>query len=109
MPTGISEKADRTLALVLLTKEILNQNDEIAALMSKGRPAQISKLLLREMCGVLKELSPEVQAEYFEILGAISGKHAPQHVVPSEDYIDLGVKHKKRLISDLRERLVGAA
>ena len=100
---------DQRRALVLLVGQILDQLDELTNLKSQGYQANISSVLLNEMCGVLKELSPELQQYYFDTLIALTNKRPIPMVKVSEQYAELTAPSKRRLISSIREDLKLAA
>ena len=100
----------RKRSLVILIKEILDQLDEAAQLTAGGGKAAVSMLLLREMCGVLRELEPEMLELYFEVLPTLASATPP--VVArkvSEEKAMLSEPVKRRMLERIREQLVAAA
>jgi AmiR/NasT family two-component response regulator len=62
------QQARARLALRLLVQEIAEQLDAVAELRGQRYKARLSAKLLCEMCEVLKDLSPELQAYFHEQL-----------------------------------------
>ena len=105
-----SENRQQIRALELLVGYINTQLDETAALRKNGHAAEISLILLREMCADLRELSPELQAKYFEFLLESTGSNLPE-VEPDLDEGKL-IKEfdlRQQVIARLRQRLQRAA
>ncbi len=72
-------------ALVLLTRAMLDQVDEIAAIKSQGGSALISSGMLREMSGVLKEIDSSLLDAYLEMLPALTSHSLPARGVKIDD------------------------
>lgn len=97
-------------ALVLLVKSIFDQVDEIANLKKNGGQANISSLILQEMCSVLSDLPAELEQAYFSILISLAGKHPiPAPNTYSEEYATLSAESKRRLVSNLRTEFLRAS
>ncbi|MCB0310980.1 MAG: hypothetical protein KDD42_07085 [Bdellovibrionales bacterium] len=95
-------RSKQTLALVLLIKEIMAQLDEVAYLRARGHKAEISVQILREMCGVLKELEPELLERYLELLPKVcADTQTPSRHSYSEEYARLVVDSKRKLIKQI--------
>lgn len=99
--------AERTLAMVLLVREIGDQLDEIAHLRSKGHTARIGFELLREMCEVLRELDPELQELYFELLHKLFGRSAPngRKIVSDTTSLELLSHPRRKMLVKLKSEL----
>ncbi|MCO6432415.1 MAG: hypothetical protein J5J00_16300 [Deltaproteobacteria bacterium] len=98
---------DQKYCLVLLVKEILSQLNEVAALRKQKRSAEISLLILREMCSVLRDLEPSLQEAYFEILLSLADKsRSPARHTVSESFVQASVGAKRRFIQSIRMDLV---
>jgi hypothetical protein len=97
-------------ALVLLCQEIFFQLDELAALKKKGESGKLSALLLGEMCSVLPELEPRLFSAYKDLFVLSACMREPiRGFTPSEDYVTSTLPSRQRLMSHLREELVGCA
>jgi hypothetical protein len=94
-------------SLVILIKEILDQLDEAADLTAKGNRANVSKLLLREMCAVLQELEPELLELYFEVLPTLASATPPPPASRrfSEEKSILSEPVKRRFVQRIRDEL----
>ena len=89
--------------LVVLLKEIYAQLDELALLKKRGRKANISAELLREMCSVLQELEPSQKERYFDLLVRTSTDlRANPPAEPSEDFIEASSRPRRRAIEKAR-------
>lgn len=91
-------------ALVLLVKEIMDQIDEVAALRRKGFSASLSLELLKEMCSIVKDLTPDLKTTYFDLLIKLSDKMPPsfRRANVSEEYVDHTAKIRRRFVSQIR-------
>ncbi|MBX7144934.1 MAG: hypothetical protein K1X79_10820 [Oligoflexia bacterium] len=93
-------------ALVLLIKELLDQIDESAILLAQGRNASISRLIMQEIGGVLKELEPELRDLYFEILPTLAAALEPRkRAMYSDEAAELSRNVKQQFIDRIREEL----
>lgn len=93
-------------ALVLLIKEVLDQIDQSAVLLSQGRRANVSRLLMQEIGSVFKELDPELQEFYFEILPTLAAAVEPRsRALYSDEVAELSRNVKQQFIERIREEL----
>lgn len=97
--------AEQEYALVLLIKEIFSQIDEIAAIKKQGGEARISQQMLREMCGVLRELEPPLSTTYLDLVVLLATKAELPTSSFSEDYAEIAKGAKERFISRIRSDL----
>ena len=97
-------------ALVLLVQEMFSQVDEVASLRRRGSSAQLSLLLLREMCAVLSELEPAVKVAYFDVL-SVTGASRKAHMVADygEEFAEHSALAKRQLLSRIRGELLARA
>lgn len=100
--------AEQKLAIVLLIKEIFQQLDDVAGLMRKGFLANISRGLLQETSSVLKDLDPELQDKYLEILLTLIEHENLKAVSPSPDFIEASIPSKQAFIRSIRQQLLAA-
>ena len=97
-------------ALVILIKEILDQLDEVVILKSNGAQANISMLLLQEMCSVLKELDPALLEIYFDVLPTLASATPPNSVKSfTEERAILSEPVKRRMVEKIRDQLLESA
>ena len=103
-PTNSSYSSVHKSAMVLLIREISDQLDEIAQLRSRGHSARIGIGMMREMCSVLRELDPELQQLYFELLPKLIGRGSrlQRRVVSDEKVIELLVPPRQRMLQKLK-------
>jgi hypothetical protein len=110
-PSAMSNLSPSELhALVLLVPEILLQLDEVVALRKRNAGAQLSLTMLREMCGVLKELDVRCCEGYFHVLVL----HATMQQIPVEEdfddqYVELSISSKQDLLMRIVDDLTVAA
>lgn len=99
-------ETEQQRALVSLIKSIFDQIDEVWSLRKKGYTAEISQGLLREMCGVLKDLPKELEEKYFEYLVVLgSATSAIPQLNYTPDVAELLVDKKTTLVKQLRQVL----
>jgi len=91
--------------LVLLIGQIFDQIDEIAALRKQGKAANLSMQLLKEMTDVLKDLSPELQQEYLNLVLILSDKRPVPKTNVDEEFAELTSNAKRRVLTEVREKL----
>jgi hypothetical protein len=97
------------VALVLLIKSAMDQLDEISVLGRQGCSAQLSRQLLAETCGVLRELTGDQTELYFSTLLALSESFGLSGVRSvSEEYVEHVAPAKRHFVSTIRERLRAA-
>lgn len=56
------------MAMRLLIKELRAQVTHLAEVVKTGRPARVSRVVLKDMCNVLREFDEEKLAMYFDLL-----------------------------------------
>ena len=99
--------SESKLAMILLIREITNQLDEVAQLRSQGRDASLAIELLREMCAVVRNLRPELQELYFELLPKLAGSSVPnpKNIVTDENALALLAHPRRRMIEGIKADL----
>lgn len=103
-------KIERTMALVLLVKEILDQVDDISSLKSQGCKANIGAETLKETCFVLRELDSSELERYYELLISLAGKSVPsQNKKISFEMANLMTKPRKVFVEKIKQRLQAVA
>jgi hypothetical protein len=106
---GKISSTETKVALVLLIKSVMDQLDEISVLGHQGCSAQLSRQLLGETCGVLRELTEEQTELYFSTLLALSDSFGLSGVRSvSEEYVEHVAPAKRHFVSTIRERLRAA-
>lgn len=101
--------AQQCHALVVLVQEILAQIDEVASLLTRGVPARVSHVVLREMCSVLGELEPVLHDKYFEFLLVAGASRSPSSIAHyGDDFAEHSVHSKRQLLTKLRSELLAA-
>ena len=98
-------KQQQRTAIVLLVKAIFDQLHEVNSLKRAGKSANLSLLLLREMCSILPQLDDDLKEYYFSILPGIAGKGAASKPPVSEEYARLSKPAKEGLLIKLRNDL----
>ena len=97
---------ERKKALVILIKEIFDQLDESASILARGGNASISKLILSEMSAVLKDLDPDMQKLYFEVLPTLAAAVQPRsNPIYSDESAQLSKDIKRQFIEKIRAEL----
>jgi hypothetical protein len=97
---------DERVTFVLLIKSVMDQIDEIAALMRSGNTANLSRQLLAETCSILNELSPEQQAVYFETLLTLCESFGTSFIRSvSDEYVESVAEAKRRFVTTIRNQL----
>ncbi|RMG42347.1 MAG: hypothetical protein D6719_06620 [Candidatus Dadabacteria bacterium] len=104
MPGSLKGK---TLPLTLLIKQIFDQLDELAQLKKSGSKANISQMILDDMCSVLKSLPDDLKEHYLDLLVKIGSSHTNgKNASYTEEYAEMTLEAKKkfleRIVSELR-------
>jgi hypothetical protein len=106
MEKSSQSQCNERVTFVLLIKSIMDQIDEIAALMRSGNTANLSRHLLAEACSILNELSPEQQARYFETLLTLCESFGTSSIRSvSDEYVESVADAKRRFLTTIRNRL----
>ena len=97
---------DERIAFVLLIKSLMDQIDEIAVLLRSQQKAQLSRQLLTESCSILRELTPQQEALYFETLLTLADSCGSSSIRSvSEEYAESVVEAKRRFVDSIRTKL----
>jgi hypothetical protein len=93
-------------ALVILVQEIFSQIDEVASLTRRGAKAQLSRMLLQEMCSVIREFSQPLLDAYYEVLSATGVSRSAQVVAEyGDEFVEHSAPSKRQLIAKIRNDL----
>ena len=94
---------DERAALVLLTRAMFDQIDEIAEIRRSGGAAKISISLLHEMASVLNEVPSHILQCYLDMLPTISSSTQGHRRVSADDETaEMFSKPRKRFINKIR-------
>ncbi len=97
-------------ALHLLVREISDQLHQLTQLEKHGRAANISRAVMHEMCGVLRELEPDAKELYYQILFEVFSQSTPQKKAERAHPSYRGVSQRvRRRLSERTMEVVKAA